>query len=327
MTKHNNNQEELIFALAFDGNGGAQRLSWEEAKSWNSKEGVLWLHLNYTKDKTKNWLINESGIEPLFAKALCADDTRPRSFSTRNRVFLNLRGMNFNPDADDDTTSLRLWVEENRVLTFRRNRLFSISDVYSSLESQQGPQNSADFLVHIIDRLVYRTGIVLESIEDQIDTIEEEILDSENTTVRKKILQLRQQVIGLRRYLAPQRDVLVQLPNEKLEWLGDHHRLQLQEIGDRAMRSVEELDEAREKLSVMSDEFSTQLTERMNRNMYLLSLISAIFLPLGFVTGLLGINVGGIPAAESKQAFWVVLGLLVLLGIFQWQLFKRLKWI
>ena len=67
-------------------------------------------------------------------------------------------------------------------------------------------------------------------------------------------------------------------------------------------------------------------TYRLNKNMYILSVISAIFLPLGFLTGLLGINVGGIPGAENVDAFWIFSGGLVTLVIGLLSLFKVLKW-
>ena len=65
----------------------------------------------------------------------------------------------------------------------------------------------------------------------------------------------------------------------------------------------------------------------MNRNMLLLSVITAIFLPIGALTGLLGINVGGMPGADSPVAFWIVVGLILLISIGLLWIFRRLKWI
>ena len=77
----------------------------------------------------------------------------------------------------------------------------------------------------------------------------------------------------------------------------------------------------------MQDELTNRLSEQMNRTMYLLTIVASIFLPLGFITGLLGVNVGGIPGTEEPMGFLALCGLLLLLGLVEYWLFKRLKWI
>jgi zinc transporter len=77
----------------------------------------------------------------------------------------------------------------------------------------------------------------------------------------------------------------------------------------------------------VQEELAARVSEQINRNMYVLSIVAAVFLPLGLVTGYLGINVGGIPGADWRWAFAIVgLGLLAIAGFELW-LFRRLKWI
>jgi zinc transporter len=92
------------------------------------------------------------------------------------------------------------------------------------------------------------------------------------------------------------------------------------------MRYVEDLDAVRERAQIVKDELSNILSDRINKNMYILSVIAAIFLPLGFLTGLLGVNVGGIPASDNPYGFYIVSGFLMLLVIIQIFLFKKLRW-
>ena len=77
---------------------------------------------------------------------------------------------------------------------------------------------------------------------------------------------------------------------------------------------------------MISDEVTNILTERLNKNMYALSVVAAIFLPLGFLTGLLGINIGGIPGAENPQAFVVICGMLALVVGLQIVIFQKMCW-
>ena len=91
-------------------------------------------------------------------------------------------------------------------------------------------------------------------------------------------------------------------------------------------RYVEDLDAIRERSQIVKDELANILADKLNKNMYVLSVIAAIFLPLGFLTGLLGINLGGMPGAENPDAFWVFSGLLVAVVSLQIWIFKKLDW-
>ena len=91
------------------------------------------------------------------------------------------------------------------------------------------------------------------------------------------------------------------------------------------MRYIEDLESARDRAAVTQEELSARLAEDMNRNTYLLSIVAALFLPLGFITGLLGINVGGIPGADVKWAFAAVCGMLAVIVALQVWLFRRFR--
>ena len=131
----------------------------------------------------------------------------------------------------------------------------------------------------------------------------------------------------MRRYIAPQRDVLFRLYSEHPEWISDKLKEHLRELSERTTRFVEDLDSARDRAAITHEELHSRLSEQMNKTMYLLSIVAAIFLPLGLVTGLLGINVGGIPGTENKLAFWIVTFFIILIAFILIGLFRRVKWL
>ena len=92
-------------------------------------------------------------------------------------------------------------------------------------------------------------------------------------------------------------------------------------------RTVEELDAARDRASVTQEELASRLTEMTNQRLYVLSIITAIFLPLGFVCSLLGVNVGGVPYKDSDWAFWVLCALFALCIALQLWIFRRRGWL
>ena len=103
--------------------------------------------------------------------------------------------------------------------------------------------------------------------------------------------------------------------------------MHLRELLERTARFVEDLDSARDRAAITQEELNNRLSEQMNKAMYVLSIVAAIFLPLSLLTGLLGINVGGIPGAENKWAFLLVTFLLVLIALMLISLFRRIKWL
>ena len=114
---------------------------------------------------------------------------------------------------------------------------------------------------------------------------------------------------------------------EETDLFSPNTRVELREVADRVTRMTEEIDAARERAMVLQDQLADQRAEEMNRNMMILSVVAAIFLPLGFLTGLLGINVGGMPGADSAAAFWVVVVICMVVAAALLFLFRRKGWL
>lgn len=316
----------LLTAFLLDGHGGGKQLQWEGVKDWTPGAGPLWVHLDYVHPEAVKWLENDSNLDLAVAAALTTDETRPRSVTSHGGLLVILRGVNLNPGSDpEDMVAIRLWVDEHRIITTRHRRVKAIEAVEASLVAGDGPASSSSFLVEVADGLTSRIGSILSELDDRVDALEDEVLGGESYTLRAEIGSLRREIISLRRYLAPQRDAVSRLQSERVEWLDEVSRVYLREIADRTTRYVEDLDSARDRAAVTQDELNSRLSERMNKTMFVLSIVAGIFLPLGLLTGLLGINVGGIPGTESPSAFLVVCVILVVLGVLQVGLFKRMR--
>ncbi|MCB1759791.1 MAG: zinc transporter ZntB [Gammaproteobacteria bacterium] len=317
----------LLYAILLDGEGGGKALDWSGIREWTPAQGPLWVHLDFTRPGTHRWLEQESGLEPLIAEALTADETRPRCEPIDEGLLLSLRGVNSNPGSEpEDMVSIRLFATGERVISTRRRKLLSIADLVQALEQGQGPRTTGDLVAMLADRLIERMIGVVNDLEERIDEAEERVISEAGQGSRATIQDLRREIILLRRYIAPQRDAMNRLNLSKAAWLGKRNRLQLRESSDMITRHVEDLDSARDRAGVAYEELSSRLDEQMNSRMYLLSLIAGLFLPLGFLTGLLGINVGGIPLADNPLGFIGVVVFLVLLVVVQVILFRRKKW-
>ena len=318
----------LIFGYILDGNGGGTAVEWQDIGDWRPEKGPLWLHLDYSNETVNQWLHTDSKLSPLSCEILIEEDTRPRFITTKEGFILILRVVNFNPGSNpEDMVALRMSFEENRIITIRQRRVMAVHDIHEAIDTGTGPKNQVGFLTMVIDRIVDRMGDVVAEIDDLVDELEDTVLTAESYELRSQLAKIRRQSIGLRRYIAPQRDVLARLQNERLEWLSDKVKSRLRELSERTARFIEDLDSARDRAAITQEELNNRLSEQMNKAMYVLSIVAAIFLPLGLLTGLLGINVGGIPGAENKWAFLMVTFFLVLIALVLIGLFRRIKWL
>ena len=290
----------LIVAFRLDGKGGGAAIDWDGVRSWTPGDETLWVHLDRNREPACDWVRDESGLDSTTADALMAAETRPRAFTTAQGMMVILRGVNLNPGADpEDMVGLRLWLEDHRVISVRYRPLMAVNDLRGLTEQGRGPTGPGEFLVMVTDRLVERMGPVVADLSERLDELDVGLAEMEPADARGELRRLRHTAIVLRRHLAPQRDVLARLQVEQLPWLSQGDKLALREVADRTVRYVEELDEVRERAIVLQDELMTRLSEQMQKTMYILTVVAAVMLPLSFVTGLLGVNVGGIPGDKS----------------------------
>jgi zinc transporter len=305
----------------------ARILSPRESLEWRPGDGVLWLHLDYSDPEMARWVREDSGVDDVVAEAILAPETRPRCLVHGNGLLVMLRGVNLNPGADpEDMVSVRIWITGDRIISSGLRKLISIDDLCQEIEQGTGPASQGEFLVRLGELMADRIGDVVNDVDNVVDSLENELLTAEHHELRYALSNVRRQIVALRRYLAPQRDALARLVSERSSFIDDLVRMQLRELTDRMTRYIEDLDEARDRASVTHEELLNRLAELTNRRMYLLTMIAAIFLPLSFVTGLLGINVGGIPGANNSRGFLIVIGLLAVISVAQWIYFRWRKW-
>lgn len=317
----------LLCAYDFDPSGGLVPLGSEFPGAESPGEGFRWVHLKRTEPDSEKWLRETSGLSQGLCDALLAEETRPRLEVTEDGVLLILRGVNLNPGADpEDMVSIRIWSDGRRIISLRGPRVLAVSDIENALREGIRFRGPAELIASLAAGLIRRMEPVIDGLEGNLDQVEESLIDSGSPSIRARLGDIRKEAIALRRYLSPQRDVLARLSIAAVSWMGEGDRSRLRESTDRITRHVEDLEALRERAAVAQEELLARTQDRMNRNTYLLTLVAAVFLPLSFVTGLLGINVGGIPGSDSSLGFLVVCLLLLFVGAIELLFFYARRW-
>lgn len=326
---HGGATDGLIFAYRLDGQGGGTPLDLEAVTAATAPGGPwVWAHFDGRNPEARAWLRDQSGLGALIVDALLSEKTRPRvEIFEDEGALINLRGVNASDNAaPEDLVSVRLWISGRRVITVRMRPLRTVNDVRDRIKADVGPHGGGEVLTALALHLLDRMGPILEGLNLQLDEAEQALISAPHADLRKRIVIVRRRVILMRRYIAPQREVVAILKSAHYPWFTASDRRHLLEAYDRMTLYVEDLDTMRERAQIIQDELTSLMTAKLNRNTYLLSLVATIFMPLSFVTGLFGINVGGIPGADSPVAFgWFVLALGGML-IVQLGILRALKW-
>jgi len=312
----------IVFAAIFN-ETPKQLNTWKEVKNWKSFEGFLWLHLDMTDEASQEWLQQESGLGEFSTTLLLSNDTRPRIVTLKQSLIITLRGINFNPGSDpEDMVVLHMFVSENKIITLRDQKIKAIEEIILDIDNGCSFGNTSEFLIDLTSRMVGKMGDIISETEEHVDLLEGRVIDETNRSLRIDISDVRRKVIMLRRYLLPQRDVFSHLLIEKVSWINDVERNHLRATAEITAKYIDDLDSIRDRAALVQEELSNILSDHMNKMMYQLSIVATIFLPLSLLTGLLGINVAGIPGSNNEIAFWIVCGILVILSIAEYWFFR-----
>jgi zinc transporter len=276
--------------------------------------GFQWFHVQADAQDSKECL-QVLGLQSEIIDALCTTETRPKAMQFGDGMLVYLRGINRNPDADpEDMVSLRLWISDKIVISARRKdrKLLSVQDVKEALEKGYTPSSPLDLTLKIITKIADRISETVDVLDEELT--EFEALGKSEKQDRIKLSMVRRQAAAIRRYLAPQRDALDAIYRFNKS-LSQQQAFELRDQTDRMTRYVEDLDLAKERAMVLQDELRNRIAEQQGMRMYVLSLVTAIFLPLSFLTGVFGMNVAGLPGTQEPKAFFYLAGAMLILAI------------
>jgi zinc transporter len=320
----------LLFGRVLDGTGYGRAIGWDEAKAWEPTEPheVLWVHLCRNQPGVVEWLEHDLGIPEPTVELLTSDDTRPRAFRDGHTLVATLRGINFNPGAEpEDMVSMQLWCDGKRLVTLRRHPLQTPRAVLRLIDAPgKGPPDAGALITNLVELMIARMSRSIIDMNDHIDQLEEADPEDNPEAMLDKISTIRRNCLALKRHMSPQHEALELISREAPGWFEKHDRREIAETIDRLKRYLDDLDISKESAVVLQDELRARAIANTDRTSYLLTIVAAIFLPLGFVTGLLGINVGGMPGIDNPDAFWIVAGLCGAILLMQLALFWRWKW-
>ncbi|MBX7483926.1 zinc transporter ZntB [Qipengyuania qiaonensis] len=320
----------LLFGRVLDGRGAGRPIGWDEALRWQpaTDHEVLWLHVCRNRDGVRDWLEGHLHIPEPTAELLTSDQSRPRAFREGDTLVGTLRGINFNPGAEpEDMISMQFWSDGRRLVTLRRHPLQTPREVLAQIDRGNGPTDAGATITLLAEFLIARMSQSIVDMNEVLDDLENDDPDDHAERMLKQISTIRRNCLGLKRHMAPQHEALEQISRDAPTWFEDHDRREIAESIARLRRYLDDIDISKESALVLQDEIRARSLASSEHATYMLTIVAGIFLPLGFLTGLLGINVGGMPGMDNPDAFWGVVALCALLFVGLLVVFRRLRWL
>ncbi len=317
----------LICGFCFTPDGVARPLDWKTEKLVSHIHDSAWLHFRQSDTRVQSWLAACEQIPPHWRELLLDTDAHIH-LETSEHGFSGVLG-DFRYESDGDTDLLdtvRLYVDQRHIITTRIHALKAVDQLRIEVRNGLPVRSPMDivfrFLEDVTDILDGHSARQAEI----VDGIEDLVLKDRFLQESKELGGVRRLLTRLRRQVDAQRHALAQLAHRSPTWFREEDKIELRRSIERLNAAFLDLDAIQERARLLQDEIAGRITNATNRNLYVVSLLTAIFLPITLISGIFGMNVGGLPWENQQGGFsWVIVVMLLTitgsLALLHWRRF------
>jgi len=273
-----------------------------------SIEEPLWLHFNVLDNRARPYLERLPDLDEEGRAMLLGNETRiqARVMSDGFVVILGDLHHDFTLDPEGFGT-LRVFVTPRLIVTCRRQRMRSVDRVRREVESLRDDRSPLDVFTLLLDEIVEGFVALAADLGERVENLQDRILAGRALEQSGDLAQIRHVVARFRRHVLANRTMLQPLLRRIPATAEGPQREQLHAVLERLEATAQDMDLIMERSRLLQEEITSRLGEATNRNLYLLSIVTTALLPITLITGVFGMNVGGLPFLESKHGFfWVM---------------------
>ncbi len=306
-------------------------------------EGKLWVDLEDPSEaEEETLLVSICDFHPLAIED-CQSGRLEEGHLPKVEDFGDYLFVIFNPvemasTAEGRKASHRITIKTTQLSAFMSNRLL-VTHHYTPMRSigyaaqllAKNPMvlgRGPDFLFHIIiDDVVDNYTPILDALDDAVDAMEDEVFRQATQRTMARILQLKKNIMTIRRVAVYQREMLNRLSRGEFSLITHDEMIYYRNVYDHLVRMTDLAESYRDIVSGLLDAYLSVTSNNLNRIMKVLTIISTIFLPLSVITGFFGMNFKYIPGADWEYGMGGALGIMIAVGAGMLWVFKRNKWI
>ncbi len=224
-------------------------------------------------------------------------------------LYIVLRAVTYAMDRAEgiEIPELDIFIGKNYMVTHHDKALTAVDRVWIACQRDERLlTNGPDHLLYrLTDELISDAITVIEQIQDTLDEVEDLIFMSPSPQTAERIFHLKRDILRMRRVITPQREVLNKLARDNYDMIDPQDRVFFRDVYDHMMRSYELLDNLRDMTGSALDTYLSVVNNRMNDVMKTLAVFTALFMPLGFITGFFGMNFFAATINTELWSGWV----------------------
>jgi magnesium transporter len=288
-----------------------------------------WIDLSAPDEASLKLLGERFGFHPLALEDCAHADQRPKAEEYGDHLFVVTQSFQCPHDNLEELRwhELHAFLGANYLVTVHEQLIPAHEQVWRRLELEREPfAKGVDFVYYLlVDRLVDDNFPILDRIADQLEQIEDSVLTHPDHGELGRIFSLKQQLVLMRKVLSPQRDVIGMLARRGDPRVSEKTALYFRDVYDHLARAVESIESHRDLLGNALDAYHSSMSQRTNEIMKALAILSAVFMPLTFITGFFGQNFEHLPFGSDPLMYGMVLSCVVTpIVLLMW--FKRRGW-
>lgn len=299
-----------------------------------NRRGLLWVDFSGESVEASQPILESFGFHPLAIDDALQEIHSPKVDDWGDYLYIVLNYMMVDPkDWESLIDELDIFVGSNYIVTHHDQPMDFVDEVWELY--QRDPRHSVEGADHLLyrltDSLVTHYMPIVEQIDEALDVIEDQVFDRSSPSTLQRLFTLKRLLLTMRRVTLPQREVLNKLARDDFRVIDPHDRIFFRDIYDHLVR-IHDLNESlRDLVGSVLDTYLSVVNNRMNEVMKTLTIITTLFMPITFITGFFGMNffepVAHLVGWTSRQAFGVMLGIMLVLPIIMFWWMRRRTWV
>jgi zinc transporter len=285
----------------------------------------LWLHFNLAHVSSERWMRTHLDLPENFFEALREGSHSTRIEHQQGALLAVVNDVMFDFEkTPSEIATLWVYTHERIMVTARLKQLRSVDRLRAAVRAGEVFGTPAELLMHLVRDQADLLVQIVRGSSIEVDRIEDRFLSQRNFESRRDLGSLRRVLVRLQRLLAPEPGSIFRLLARPPAWLSTKDVQSLRDSTEEFSLVLGDLSGLAERIKLLQEEIAARMNEQTNRTLFTLTIVTVLALPINIIAGLFGMNVGGIPLAENRHGFWVMVLLVVCFTLLAgWWGFRR----
>lgn len=336
-TSYGSNEDGLIWGYRFVPGQAAAPISTDAVVAFldgslsdaatapQAEREFLWLHFSLSNLGAERYMRRALDLPDTFFESLRSEVGSTRLEMDENALIAVVHDVLFESSFDSsEVGTTTLCLGPHLLVSARLRPLRSVDQLRAAVRAGQPFRSPVELLAHLLRDQASVLSDILRKSTIKVDGIEDRLLTNRITTDRTELGTLRRTLVRLQRLLAPEPTALFRLLNRPPSWVSPDDVQDLQQAAEEFSTTIGDSAALVERVKLIQEEFAALVNERTGRTLFVLTVVTVLALPINLIAGLFGMNVGGMPLADSGHGFWVVVtALFVLTAVLAYAAFGR----